>query len=216
MIYKHIVFDVDGTLLDTKYAVLHAMQDTLKTVTGNSPRLEELTFALGITGEDALKQLGIPNIPDVLNLWNANTHKYGGTIRLFDGIRELIDTLKRNGCRLGIVTSRITAEFDHDFTPFGINDYFDAVICADLTTEHKPSPAPLFKYMELTNSNSSEILYVGDSTYDMQCAKNADVDFALACWGCNSRNLAADYYPEGPLDLLNCIEADAAGTVSGA
>lgn len=56
MRYKHIVFDIDGTLIDTEYAVLHSLQDTLIAVTGINREINELTFALGIPGKNALKK----------------------------------------------------------------------------------------------------------------------------------------------------------------
>ena len=59
MKYKHIVFDIDGTLIDTEYAVLHSLQETIKELSGRKIPCSELRFALGITGTDALKKLEI-------------------------------------------------------------------------------------------------------------------------------------------------------------
>lgn len=59
MKYEHIVFDIDGTLIDTEYAVLHSLQETIMELSGEEIPVSELTFALGITGADALKILGI-------------------------------------------------------------------------------------------------------------------------------------------------------------
>ena len=59
MKYKHIVFDIDGTLIDTEYAVLHSLQETIKGLSGREIPCSELRFALGITGTDALKKLAI-------------------------------------------------------------------------------------------------------------------------------------------------------------
>ncbi len=57
MKYKHIVFDIDGTLIDTEYAVLHSLQETIRAISGREMPCPELKFALGITGIDALKNL---------------------------------------------------------------------------------------------------------------------------------------------------------------
>ena len=59
MRYKHIVFDLDGTLIDTERAILPSLRDTLEELTGRHYEEQALTFALGITGADALERLGI-------------------------------------------------------------------------------------------------------------------------------------------------------------
>ena len=59
MKYKHILFDIDGTLIDTEYAILHSLQETIKELSGRKIPCSELRFALGITGTDALKKLEI-------------------------------------------------------------------------------------------------------------------------------------------------------------
>jgi len=205
MKYKQIVFDVDGTLIDTEHAVLHSLQETIRTVTGNTIELRKLTFALGITGEDALEKLNITDVPFTLALWDRNMKKYSDTVCIFAGIIEVLDNLAQSGYQSGIVTSKTKVEFEHDFNRFGINKYFGTIICADDTAEHKPSPAPLLKYMRISKTNNQELLYIGDSAYDMKCAKNANIDFALAGWGAFSREIKADYCLEKPSDLLSII-----------
>ncbi len=206
MKYKHIVFDLDGTLLDTEYAILRSLQETVKTVTGNLIELSELTFALGITGVDALKKLNIGDVPSVLGLWIENMNKYSDSILVFEGIAELLDTLTKCGYELGIVTSKTRKEFEHDFIQYDIHKYFSRVICSDDTSEHKPSPVPLLKYMESTKTSCEELLYIGDSIYDMNCANNAKVDFALAEWGSIiTKKLSETYRLSEPLDLLSVI-----------
>ncbi|MFV0243080.1 MAG: HAD family hydrolase [Lacrimispora sphenoides] len=204
MRYKHIVFDIDGTLIDTEYAVLHSLQDTLIAVTGINREINELTFALGIPGKNALKKLNVPehSISLILGHWEKCMSNYSNTVCVFQGISELLDALVQYGCELGIVTSKTREEFKQDFVPFDISKYFTTIICADDTVEHKPDPDPLFKYMEVSNANNNELIYIGDSVYDWECAKSAKVDFALAGWGSLSREILADYYLEKPDDLL--------------
>ena len=70
MKYKHIVFDIDGTLIDTEYAVLHSLQETIKGLSGREIPCSELRFALGITGTDALKKLEIKDTSYAIELWD--------------------------------------------------------------------------------------------------------------------------------------------------
>ena len=185
MKYQHIVFDIDGTLINTEYAILHSLQDTLEKCIHEKVPIQQLLFVMGITGEDALRQLKINNIQLALKLWEENIKKYSNTITLYDGIPELLSSLSECGYSIGIVTSKTKAEFKDDFDRFGLNHYFKTIICADDTTEHKPSPEPLLKYIEISGACNEQILYIGDSKYDSLCAKNAEVDFALAIWGNN-------------------------------
>lgn len=204
MKYKHIVFDIDGTLIDTTYAVLHSLQDTIYEITGKTVSIGTLTFALGITGECALKKLQIQNIPFALALWDKNMENYQNTVRVFEGIPPLLQVLSDKGYNLGIVTSKTKAEFIKEFSHFNIRKYFDIVVSADDTAKHKPDPAPLLKYKEI--ANDEQFLYIGDSPYDAECAKAAGIDFAIAGWGCINKNIVADYYFTSPAEALVEIE----------
>ncbi len=208
MRYKQIIFDINGTLIFTKDAVLLSFQDTLKTVTGIDHGTDELTFSLGIPGRDALKELGVTDIEASMELWERNMDTYRHTIHVFEGIKEVLDALLQSGCQLGVVTSETHEELDLDFGRLGLSPYFRTIVCASDTVLHKPSPEPLLKYMELTKTNCREILYIGDSIYDSMCARDAQVDFALALWGCLDREIDADYYLDSPMDLLSIQNAD--------
>ena len=125
MKYKHIVFDVDGTLLDTAECILYSLQQALKTITGSSPELDELTFVLGHTSVANMEYLGITDkAEETIALWVANEDKYSDMMRPFDGIPELLETLKSAGCQLGIVTSRTHEELDLVLDPHPIRSYF--------------------------------------------------------------------------------------------
>ena len=208
MKYRHIVFDIDGTLIDTEYAVLHSLQKTIKALSGKEIPCSKLRFALGITGTDALKQLDIKDIPYALRLWDKNMCGYATTVKVFDGITELLENLLKSNCNMGIVTSKTKEEFENDFYPFGISHYFKTITCADDTQEHKPNAAPLLKYLEISKADRRQILYIGDSEYDSMCAENAGVDFALATWGNYNKNIKTDYFLERPTDVLSLIDVN--------
>lgn len=203
MQYQHIVFDVDGTLIDTGYAGLKSLQDTLIEHTGSSPSLKELEFSLGIPSHDALAQLRVDDIPAVAALWSQKLAGYKDAIRVYEGIPEALAQLEERGYLLGLVTSRSRRELEQDFSPFPISKYFRIKVCADDTLLHKPAPDPLFQYMLLTGASQQEMLYVGDRETDLQCAWDAGVDFALAGWGNPDGKMGARYRLGEPADLLN-------------
>lgn len=205
MKYKQIVFDIDGTLIDSEKPILNSLQEVMLRVTGKKYPLEDLTFCFGITGEDTLQRLGIEDIPTVMQLWFEILQQHNNEMVLYEGIDELINHLLKEGYRLGIITSKPRVLFESDFGRFPVSQYFHPVVCADDTTEHKPTAGPLLKYMELTGADKNEILYIGDSIYDSRCAENAGVDFALAVWGSHTQTTPADYYLKKPSDLLSVL-----------
>ena len=126
MKYKHIVFEIDGTLSDTEYSVLHSLQETIKGLSGREIPCSELRFALGITGTDALKKLAIKDTSYAIELWDKNMRNYTNTIKVFDGIIELLKNLLSLDYKMGIVTSKTREEFTHDLSYCSTEEFFEA------------------------------------------------------------------------------------------
>lgn len=206
---QSVVFDIDGTLLDTEHADLEASRDTLRELGHEVPSAAELRYTLGIPGNVALRQMGIADVEEGGRIWHKHFEKYTGTIRLFEGIETVVKELKSQGYGLGIITSKTRAEYEHDFVRFGLDGYFDVVICSDDTVHPKPAPDPMLRYLELSGAKPAETLYVGDSTYDRACAASADVAFGLAVWGAHSvENRPAEYYFNAPRDIPYLLSLD--------
>ncbi|ROR21946.1 HAD superfamily hydrolase (TIGR01549 family) [Mobilisporobacter senegalensis] len=207
MKYKALIFDIDGTLLDTESCVLISLQHTLYRATGKMYKKEDLYFALGIPGEDALKQLGIPNVKYVMNIWEEYYKQYSFMTKNFPGMYETLDKLNSKNITLGIVTSKTRKEYKNDFEPHPFSNFFPISICADDTLLHKPNPEPLLSALEKLKVNPYEAIYIGDSCYDMECAKKANVAGALALWGCRlPDNISATWKLTSPPDIFSILE----------
>lgn len=204
--YTHIVFDIDGTMLDSAFADLSALQRVIRELQNKEYSPEQLQFALGIPGHVALKQLGIEEVETANRLWNKYMTELSHTMCLFDGIVETIRTLKSHGLKIGIITSKNPAEYAHDFSPFGIDALFDTVICVTDSKAPKPSPEPMFAYLEKSNASPDQVLYIGDTRYDRDCAAGASVDFGLALWGARSTHeIEATYQLHSPHDIIQTV-----------
>ena len=205
--YNCIIFDVDGTLIDTEFAVLSSLQKLAFEELNREFSFDELRFALGIPGESALSKIGIANVIEANDKWNEYFKDYFSSIRVFDNINDTLAKLKEMNILMGIVTSKTKDEYNNDFLPYGISEYFSYVVCADDTEKHKPNPDPILKFIEISNSSKTNTIYVGDTKYDMACAYSAGVDFGLALWGANNPSeIKATYNIETPKLLLSLVK----------
>lgn len=207
MRYTHIVFDVDGTLLDTEDTIQLALQKTVEEYTGKHYSLQDLEFSLGIPGAEVMRRLGIEDGEAGRVRWNDNMVSLRHLMHVYPGIEKLLAELHKRGYKLGIVTSRLREELNEDFPQFELEQYFSTIVCADDSKTHKPTAGPLLKYMELTGTNREEMLYIGDRDHDMQCADAAGVDFVLANWGAKGRfeGTTALHVADKPAEVLSII-----------
>jgi len=205
-VYKCIVFDVDGTLIDTENVIIRALQLVLERRGRFSPG-DNLDFVLGIPGDISLNKLGVSDCAQAIQEWNEHIQNLSGDIQLFDGIVPLIEALEERNIRKGIVTSKTRKELKDDFGSFGLLGRFAHVVCVDDTPFHKPHPAPLVCCLESAGVPPEHALYIGDTIYDSECARSAGVDFALAGWGAKSESIVPfDLFLKYPLDLLSLLE----------
>lgn len=203
---KFVIFDVDGTILDTEKIMLQSLQDVLREE-GKDYAQEELRFALGIPGKETLKKLKVSDIDRVHSRWVQLVSEYSKEVKMFDGLKEVIEALSSSSIRIGIVTSKTKQELINEFEPLEISRHFECVVCSSDTENHKPHPEPLLVCLERLHAASSEALYIGDSIYDMQCAKSACVKFALALWGSKKTEgfELADVILKEPKDIWELI-----------
>lgn len=206
---KTILFDVDGTLVDTEKTIIKSWQKTLKDTLNIEPPAEELFYVLGIPGTKAVQKYSTnpQQSQELLKLWEHNDHQMFHYSKLFSGIETMLQQLIDKGIKLGVVTSRTNKEMQIVLDKFDLEKYFTTFITASKTKLHKPNPEPILKAIETLKIDSTDTLYIGDSIYDFQCARNAQVEFALAGWGAkdNPEFSKVDYLLKQPTDLVKLV-----------
>jgi HAD superfamily hydrolase (TIGR01549 family) len=203
--YKTVIFDIDGTLIDTEHAVLSSLQKMLNDDYGKYYTFEELHFVLGIPGAQSLPQLGISDIASANERWNVYMKGFFWSVKVFDGVAEVLSSLADHKVCTGIVTSKTREELRSDFIPFGLMKYLSFIVCADDTDEHKPNPKPILKFLEIANAEPKTSVYIGDTDYDFQCARSAGIDFGLALWGSKTPDVMAQHKLAKPADIIQLI-----------
>lgn len=201
-----IIFDVDGTLIDTEFMVKKALQKLLLEEINREPSWAELDFILGIPGEVTLEKFGISNTYQASRKWNANMIEYKQSVKVYAQIEETLKLLKTSKAGTGLVTSKNQIELNDDFVPFGLMPYFDHYVSASDTARHKPFPDPLLKFLEISGYTAQQVIYIGDTVYDQQAASAAGISFGLALWGTKTpETIPAEIKLKTPLDVLSLI-----------
>lgn len=207
--FKNIAFDIDGTLIDTEKSYMNALLDALKNQNYPDFTYDQVVTIFGIPAIDGLLQLGVAekDIPAVMKDWYAAFDKYADLAGIFDGVVNTLKTLATFDVELGIVTSKTLAEYESVFGPLGLTPYFKNVVTASDTEQHKPNPEPLLKMIEISGIPAAETLYIGDTKFDLDCAKGAGVKFGLAGWGAhnNGQFQEMDYFLSRPAEIIDLI-----------
>lgn len=202
--YQHFVFDIDGTLLDSEAAALPSLRRAALELTGQDFPQEILYSTFGLSAEDAMARLGVADVKAGRALWIKYIGEFRHLMKIYDGIVPVLESLKARGVSLGIITSKFYDEYERDFIPMGVSSYFDTVITASDSATHKPEPGPMLAYLAKTGASAEDVLFIGDTSFDMDCGARAGTGCALALWGRRSDDPAirADFRLNTPAQLL--------------
>ncbi len=212
MHYERIIFDIDGTMVDSEQAVRLSLAQLMKEELGVEQDPDCLQFSFGVPGVESLRELGFSDPVRADRRWAELLKNHFSLLSLFDGVRETLLKLKQAGVPLGIVTSKTREEYVEEFEKlFELGSCFEAYICADDTARHKPDPEPLLEYLSRTGGSAERTLYIGDTVFDAECARGAGVDFALAVWGatCTGKNkIKARHFLQTPGEIYSLLRED--------
>jgi pyrophosphatase PpaX len=182
--YPVVLFDLDGTVVDTGAIILASMRHAAETVLGGDYTDAELLAAVGGPGLEAQMQALDPaRVDELVSVYRAHNEPLHDTIAVCAGMDNVLAELRDRGHRLGIVTAKRRATVDLAFDRIPIEHLFETVVGGDETSEHKPHPAPLLLALERLGVTPDQAAYVGDSPFDMQAAKAGGLYGIGVSWG---------------------------------
>jgi pyrophosphatase PpaX len=220
--FDPVVFDLDGTIVDTVELIVESFRFATRTVLGEVLPDEVIIAGVGRPLMDQMERLSGEHSQELYDVYRDYNHRrHDELIRGYDGVTEMLEGLKAAGRRLGIVTSKSRDTTQMAFRSVGLAEYFDVVITASDTTEYKPSATPLLLCLERLGATAGGSIYVGDSPYDIQAGAAAGMATAAVAWGVFGKPallaVAPDYWLEEPRELLAlCLKGEGRRAVGGA
>ena len=185
MRYRVVLFDLDGTLIDSGPIILASMKHASLTVLGREADEEVVRAAIGGPGLIAqMRDLDPDRVDELVEVYRAHNEPLHESLESFVGMLELLPRLRDEGRTLGIVTAKrqLTIGLALDRFPV-LRETTDVVIGAEDTERHKPDPDPLLEALRRLEADPGEAVYVGDSPFDVRAAKAAGIGAIAVGWG---------------------------------
>jgi pyrophosphatase PpaX len=182
--YPVVLFDLDGTVIDSGSIIIASMRHAAQTVLGREIPDEQLLAAVGGPGlVEQMRNLDADRVDELVECYRAHNEPLHSELVECAGMTDALTTLKEQGRRLGIVTAKRRATVDIAFRYLPLETFFEVVVGSDDTETHKPDPAPLVYALEQLAADPDEAAYVGDSPFDVRAAKAAGLHAVAVTWG---------------------------------
>jgi pyrophosphatase PpaX len=207
--YRTVLFDLDGTLVDSVRLILDSYHHTL--AVHGLPARPDAHWLDGLGTPLRTQFRDWADRPEQLDAMVAtyrdyNLRHHDDRVRPYPGVTGMVAAIRDAGLRTGVVTSKNREGALRGLRVAGLEGSMDVVIGADDVERHKPDPEPVLRALAMLETAAASAVYVGDSVHDMRAGRNAGTATAAALWGPFGRDhLAAttpDHWLNLPRDLL--------------
>lgn len=204
MTWKLLVFDWDGTLMDSAAHIIAAVRAAAEDIGVDVPGENDVRHVIGLGLREAISA-AMPDLDEETYLrfveayrqrfWQASIHDHA----LFPGVREVLLELKAAGYLLAVATGKGRNGLRRVLEEEKLHQVFDVTRCAEETTS-KPAPLMLYEILEELDLKPASGLMIGDTTYDLEMAARINMDRIAVSYGAHSRELLQTHQPLGFLD----------------
>lgn len=210
-----VLFDLDGTIVDTNELIIQSFLHILEGVTDEPYTREKIIPHMGFALVDQIKFFtGLEEVDELVAKYREfNMGKHDELVAEFPYVRETLAGLKAKGIRMGVVTNKMRATTLMGLKLCGLESYMETIVTVEDVKKAKPDPEPVLLALKELGAKPEETLMVGDSQYDIQSAQGAGVFAAGVAWSLKGeahlRSFNPDYLIHDMRELL-----DIAGSVN--
>jgi pyrophosphatase PpaX len=209
MRFPVVLFDLDGTLIDSRGIILASFRHAAMMVLEREIVEAEVLSRVGGTNlHEQMRAIDPQRVDDLVTAYREHNEPLNDTLEAFPGILDVLDTLRVRGQRIGLVTAKRRFSIEAAFRRIPLRDRLDEIVSADDTAKHKPDPEPILEALRRFDVEAGDAAYVGDSPFDILCAKAAHVFAVGVTWGnIHDRHAIADAdaIVDEPEELLGVV-----------
>lgn len=210
-----IVFDLDGTLLESSNSIYKSVISTFEHLNQKVeiPK-EEMDKRIGMHFKPIFEELNIrvDDIEEFIEIYKKYYFEYINETIIYPAVTNTLETLKENGYKLAVLTTKVQDQTENIIEHFKMNFYFDVLMGRRIGVELKPSAEPLLLICEELNISPVNTMIVGDSELDIRCGKNAGALTCGALYGHREKEILEnenpDYLINNFIELKGILDLD--------
>ncbi len=208
--YSLVVFDWDGTLMDSTPSIVTAIQAACRDLGLPVPPDEAAAWVIGLSLQDALMS-AVPTltqdlVPKFIERYRVHYLSRDLHLKLFEGVPEMLTQLRQGGARLAVATGKSRLGLERALETTGLRGFFESTRCADETFS-KPNPAMLLEIMQELDTEPVSAVMVGDTSHDLNMARNAGIHGVGVTYGAHPVRELAACEPVGLVDSIGDLKA---------
>lgn len=199
-----VLFDLDGTLINTNELIIASFLHTLDTYYPNKYKRKDVLAFIGPSLRETFSSMDPGRTEEMIQAYREFNHAHHDElVQEYETVYETVEQLAKQGYKLGIVTTKARKTVEMGLNLTKLHQFFDVIVTIDDVEHVKPHPEPIEKALRLLDANPAATLMVGDNHHDILGGKNAGTKTAGVAWTIKGRDYLAAYKPDYMLEKMS-------------
>ncbi|MET3193488.1 pyrophosphatase PpaX [Bacillus sp. OAE603] len=201
-----LLFDLDGTLINTNELIIASFMHTLEKFYPGKYKREHVIPFMGPTLTESFSTVDANRVDELITEYRRfNVEMHDEFVEEYETVYETIETLHEQGYKIGIVTTKARNVVEMGLSYSRLKQFFDVVITIDDVQNAKPHPEPIQLALKKLNATPEETIMIGDNYHDIEGGKNAGTKTAGVVWSLKGKEFLESYHPDYMLEKMSDI-----------